>query len=373
MIEIVARVIKMSYNLVIERNLTVNYYREGYNHERRIIYNYWGVRILNIYLHEIDIDEHGAEVSLPCTLEQYLLKYVFFADGVFLQSSSSLKRQDMFAFFQRHSDLFGNGDSSDGSGYIFFVLDPRYDSVGEYIDDRLGILSRQPGSGQNIEYMIYKENEAGKRAGEVDSIVKKDDIKRRVHDVNTFFKYNLLNLNIPLEGEDFLNGTKMISEYVLQNGFVQTFELMKRIEGIVVNRESAEILGRAVRRCYFEANAAAVGCEYHNRDWRLRYNNINLYCELIGLNRIFRYNWKINKELVTKIKNLPSFRSLISIYYNFNDSKRFLAFFDSIMKKTNNPAYVFYEKPRFYKLKSLFQKDLEELKNSIVIYHEERG
>lgn len=36
MIEIVARVIKISYNLVIEKTLTVNYYQKGYNHKRTI-------------------------------------------------------------------------------------------------------------------------------------------------------------------------------------------------------------------------------------------------------------------------------------------------------------------------------------------------
>lgn len=326
---------------------------------------------MNVYLHELDIDEYGTEISLPCDIAEYLLKFVFFTDEVYLQSSSTLKRQDLFFFFQRHPDLFGTDGIDGANPCIAFVLDPRYESISDYTDDRLRILSTHSDKGQNTELAIYKSNRAEKRASEVDHIVSSGDIRRRDHDVNIFFKHNLLNLEIPIIGDDITKGLETIYEYVLHNAFIQTFELMNRIEGVVANRNSSKIIGKYIRKCYFEANAAAVGCDFHNRDWHLCYENINQYAELIGLNRIFNYNWELDRFLVTSIKNIPSYKSLIAMYYNFSDTQRFRAFCDYVYTRKSNPLYVFYEIAYFGKLKAAFQSDMKKLKDKT--YHEERG
>lgn len=324
---------------------------------------------MNVYLHEIDIDEHGSEINLPCSIHEYLIKYIFFSDGVYLQSSSSLKRNDMITFFRSHPDFF-SAQNDGGTPHISFVLDPKYESLLHYTDERMHILSTHANN-QNMELSVYRENNAVQRAKELDLLIKEDDIKRRLHDVNIFYRSYLQSLEIPVIGEDIQKGINVINDYILHNDFIQTFDLMSKVDEVVANHESSEIIGKAVRNSYFRANAAAVNCDLHNRDWHLEYRYIHQYANAIGLSRLFQYNWKLDSNIVTIIKSFQSFHNLRSLYYTFNDPVRFLAFIANITKGQSSSQYYFHEKAYFIYLRKALKKDLDSLKHSV--YHEERG
>ena len=261
---------------------------------------------MNVYLHELDVNEHGTEISLPCVIDEYLIKYCLFVDEVYLQSSSSLKRQDVFLFFQNHFDLCCTDDTGFGS-LVTFVLDSCYESLSHYIDDRLTKLSKQIHGEINTELTIYRANKAVDRAKKLDLVIQSDDIKRRNHNIDSIFKSNLLNCHIPIIGDDFSLGKNIITNYVLQSEFVQTFQLMDLIKKSVLYDLSADEIGKYIRKCYYSANAEAVDCTFHDRDWHLCYENISRFSELIGLDRIFRYKWDLKRDVVIAIKKLHSF------------------------------------------------------------------
>lgn len=323
---------------------------------------------MNVYLHEIDIDEKGAEISLPCSIYEYITKFIFFADSVYLQSSSALKRKDMIYFYCSHSDFF-TAINDNRTPYISFVLDPRFSSLSEYIDSRLSILSSNSDQ-QNIELSVYMENNAEQKAKEIDDGIKSGDFARRTENINIIYRNNLQNLNISKGGDDIRKGIEIIDDYVINNNFIQTFDLMNRIDNVVTNQESLDLLGKAIRNSYFEANAAAVGCAYHSRDWHLHYSNIDQFSSAIGLNRLFKFNWKIDSIIVTKIKSLPSFQNLLNLYYAMDDHARFCAFMTYLLTGKDSSLYHFHEITYFRKNKNKLQKELNILKN--IVYHEER-
>jgi len=326
---------------------------------------------MNVYLYELDIDEYGSEVSLPCRLDEYILKFTFFFDTIYLQGSSCLKRSDLFLFFNHHPDLF----ISDGNKHplISFVLDSHHESLNGYIENRMKLLSNKR---NNIEKSIYIERSAIKKSKELDHKIKRIDIKDRDHDVNVFFKQYLIELSnkmITFPEKDFNIGASIVRSYVLDNNFIQTFELNKEIGRNLLDNKSKYCIGRCIRECYFKANASAVNCDFHCNNWKLQYENINRYIQLIGLERVFKYNWKIDRHIIDKIKSLISFQSLLAIYFNFNNSERFIAFCDYIELKRKDSIYFLYEEPYFSKQLKLFNHDMNIIKRRFVSYHDERG
>lgn len=324
---------------------------------------------MNVYLHEIDINENGTEISLPCSIYEYLTKFILFTDQIYLQSSSALKRRDMVHFYCSHPDYFTVQNQNDPP-YISFVLDPRFNSLSEYIDDRMSILSSNSDK-QNTELAIYRDNKALQIAKRIDGGIKSEEFAHRSHNVNVIYRNNLQNLNITVEGNDISKGIDIINDYVINNKFIQTFDLMAKIDNVVIREKSRQMFGKAIRTSYFQANATAVNCTYHNRDWHLLYSNINQYCAAIGLDRLFIYNWKINAKIITIIKSFSSFKNLISLYYSMSDHQRFIAFLDYATSRKDNSLYHLYEVAYFKKQRSSLKKELDSLK-SFVPYHEER-
>ena len=332
---------------------------------------------MNIYLHELDINEYGTEIQLPCMIEEYILKYVFFTDTVYLQGSSPLKRKDMFEFSSRYYDLFASNGIGSIGPLISLVLDPNYESLNHYIENRIELLEKNSSGEQNIEKTIYKENKAVKKAIAIDNKIISGDIKRRDHNVNAFFKQYLAELASEIatsSRDDFVKALEVILDYVQNNDFIQTFKLQEKIEQTVTQRASSIVLGQRIRKCYFRANAAAVNCEYHSRKWHLDYKNINAYAELIGLNRVFKYNWKLDRRIIEAIRNADSFKRLLNIYFAFDCCERFIVFCNLIKtKKNSNPQFWFYETALFKKESRAFQRDMNRLKRTVISYHEERG
>lgn len=331
----------------------------------------------SVYLHQLDIDEYGAPMPIKDNdLDKYLMLYALFFNGVVLQSSSALKRNDVSNFFIRHSDLFISKEGR--SPLISLALESPDELYTGYLEKRKSALTKIVGYQRNSEYKAYKNADADITARLLDSKIPKSDIYITQTSVDAIFRkklseFNEIELNRFLDRKDVNGITEIVRNFAINDEFCQTFVILERLEKkypLIMKSSLIKDIGEAIRKRYYIANMVSNGCYVMRKNKQTRhldYDMLRYFSALIDLDSIFTNSSLIDGFLLTRIKHDPIFNNLITIYFStspniiytfylqyrrenkFFSSKKYSRYFDKEFINQN-----------FFKLRNEFLKRLDE-------------